>query len=376
MKRIIFCIALTAIFNLMPVNAQSEGRSQAQEKIPFKKIWSGRDLSNDLQSAAPPNLYNADAASWSKLWKAWRGEPVPIVDFDKELIVFCTTSSPNSCGINLSLDEQGDLEITSVTTLIGSDAKTFNYQIGLIDRAGIKSIEGKPIAPSNAATNKNPNSDVVEQLKQATQELLDAIASGDKAVWEKYLAEGSIYADEERRVLTKDELIKEINPLPKGYIGTIKIGETKALAQDNVVVLSHLDREDLELYGQKLVTYFHTTNTWAKQAGGQWKLVGTQVSAIPNERKPGKIDSKTLDSYAGQYQLAPEVFYTITREGDKLFGQRTGRAKEELLPLCGDIFYKKGVWRGEKVFERDSSGKIINMLDRRENNDLVWKKVK
>lgn len=305
MKRIIFCIALTAIFNLMPVNAQSERRSQAQEKIPFKKTWSGRDLSNDLQSAAPPNLYIADAASWSKLWQAWRGgEPLPKVDFDKELIVFCTTSSPNSCGINLSRDEQGDLKITSESTLIGSDAKTFDYQIGLIARAGIKSIEGKPIAPGNAAMNKNPNSDVVKQLKQATQELLDAIASGDKAVWEKYLAEGSIYADEEGRVLTKDELIKELNPLPKGYIGSIKMGEPKVLIQADVIVLSHRDREDLELYGQKIVTYFHTTNTWAKQADGQWRLVATQVMAIPNERKPAKIDSKMLDSYVGQYQLA------------------------------------------------------------------------
>ena len=67
--------------------------------------------------------------------------------------------------------------------------------------------------------------------------------------------------------------------------------------------------------------------------------------------------------------------YTITREGDKLFGQRTGRAKDELLPLCVDIFYRKGVWRGEKVFERDAQGNVVKMLDRRENNDLVWKKV-
>jgi ribosomal 30S subunit maturation factor RimM len=70
------------------------------------------------------------------------------------------------------------------------------------------------------------------------------------------------------------------------------------------------------------------------------------------------------------------VIYTITREGNKLFGQRTGRAREELLPLCEDTFYRKGVWRGEKVFERDSKGKVIRMLDRRENNDLVWRKVK
>ena len=222
----------------------------------------------------------------------------------------------------------------------------------------------------------NSDDEIVGRLKRATQELLDAIAPGDKAVWERYLAEGSIYTDEEGRVLAKDELIKELTPLPQGYVGTIKIGETRALVQENVVVLSHRDREDLELYGQKIVTYFHMTNVWARQKDGQWRLVSTQVMAIPNERKPAVIDPKSLDAYTGQYQIAPQVIYTVTREGEKLYGQRTGRAREELLPLCTDIFYRKGVWRGEKVFERDVQGRVVRMLDRRENNDLVWTKVK
>jgi len=237
-----------------------------------------------------------------------------------------------------------------------------------------------PLTSINAMSAPLPNNDtdneIVDRLKQATLELLDAIASGNKAVWQRYLAEGSIYADEEGRVLTKDELIKELNPLPKGYVGSIKIGDTKTLVRDDVVVLSHRDREELELYGQKIVTYFHMTNTWAKQRDGQWQLVSTQVMAIPNERKPALIDPKSLDAFTGEYELAPEVRYVITREGDKLLGQRTGRAKEELLPLCVDIFYRKGVWRGEKVFERDAQGKVVRMLDRRENNDLIWRKVK
>jgi hypothetical protein len=220
------------------------------------------------------------------------------------------------------------------------------------------------------------SAEIVEKLKRATQEMLDAVARGDKAVWDRYLAEGSIYADEEGRVLTKDELLKELRPLPAGYQGTIKVGETKSLVQENVVVLSHVDHEELVLYGQKLLTNFLTTQTWAKQKDGEWRVVSTQVMALPNERKPAAIDLKNLDSYVGQYELAPEVTYTITREGDALFGQRSGRAKEELLPLCVDIFYRKGSWRGEKVFQRDGQGRVIALLDRRENNDLVWKKIK
>ncbi len=229
---------------------------------------------------------------------------------------------------------------------------------------------------TNRMASDDANNAIIGQLKRATQELLAAVAPGDAAVWQRHLAEGCIYTDEEGNVKTKADLLKELKPLPKGYIGSIKMGEPKVLVQENVIVLSHRDREELKLYGQKLITWFHSTDTWAKSQNGQWQLVAAQVMAIPNERKPIALSPKKLDAYVGQYQLAPDVIYTITREGDKLFGQRTGRAREELLPLCEDTFYRKGVWRGEKVFERDATSRIVKLLDRRENNDLVWKKVK
>jgi hypothetical protein len=239
----------------------------------------------------------------------------------------------------------------------------------------LAALSGPLTARADAAT-QNPRDAVVEQLKRATQELLDAIAPGETMVWQKYLAEGCIYTDEEGNVKTKGDLLRELNPLPKAYIGSIKMGEPRVFFQGNVVVMSHRDREELELYGQKLITWYHSTDTWIKQQDGQWKLAAVQVTAIPNERTPVAVSPSKLDEYVGQYQLAADVVYTITREGNKLFGQRTGRVKEELLALCADTFYRKGVWRGEKVFERDDKGKVIRMLDRRENNDLVWKKVK
>src|SRR5262245_42050520 len=127
-------------------------------------------------------------------------------------------------------------------------------------------------------------------------------------------------------------------------------------------------------YGRGILPKAVSTPT--KSQNGQWNLVAVQVMAIPNERKPIALSPEKLDAYVGQYQLAPDVIYTVTREGDKLFGQRAWRAKEEWLPLYEDTFYRKGVWRGEKVFERDASGRVIKLLDRRENNDLVWKKAK
>ncbi|MEW6738001.1 MAG: hypothetical protein AB1489_42380, partial [Acidobacteriota bacterium] len=73
---------------------------------------------------------------------------------------------------------------------------------------------------------------------------------------------------------------------------------------------------------------------------------------------------------------APSVTYTVIREGDKLIGQRTGRSKEELLPANETTFFRKGTVRGEKIFVKDEKGRVVQMIDRRDNNDLVWKKIK
>ncbi|HEX5083024.1 MAG TPA: hypothetical protein VFY40_13335 [Blastocatellia bacterium] len=64
-----------------------------------------------------------------------------------------------------------------------------------------------PISVHAQNTNSSAGNDaagaIVEQLKRATQELLDAIAPGDVAIWRKYLADDCIYTDEEGNVKTR-----------------------------------------------------------------------------------------------------------------------------------------------------------------------------
>ena len=147
-RQSILFIVFVGFLNPIAVRADNVAWSPAQETMPFKQLWSGTALPNELLSAAPTSSYIADAASWAKLWHAWRGdERLPEVDFDKESIVFCTAISPNTCGVNVSVNQYGVLKVAPVRTLIASDAKTFNYQIGLIEREKIRSIEWTAIAP-------------------------------------------------------------------------------------------------------------------------------------------------------------------------------------------------------------------------------------
>lgn len=64
----------------------------------------------------------------------------------------------------------------------------------------------------------------------------------------------------------------------------------------------------------------------------------------------------------------------MTHAGAKLFGQRVGKPREELLPEAADRFFRPGV-RGVKIFVREKNGQVERLLDRRDGNDLVWKRV-
>jgi len=84
--------------------------------------------------------------------------------------------------------------------------------------------------------------------------------------------------------------------------------------------------------------------------------------------------SKFAD-YAGAYELAPGVTMTVSAEGDRLFSQRSGRGKEELIPEASDIFFRKGM-EGRRLFHYTVDGKVDTLIDRRNNEDIIWKKVK
>lgn len=146
MKKIIYFAIFVLGVNLM-IGAAQEGKN-----IEPVQTWSGKEIDNKVLKVPPKNGLSmgliSNETDWIKLWQAWRTGETPKIDFTKNLIVYCTTQTPNTCRVDLRLSQSGNLNILPRSTLIGSKAKTFNYQIVLVNRAGIKSIKGKSIAPS------------------------------------------------------------------------------------------------------------------------------------------------------------------------------------------------------------------------------------
>jgi hypothetical protein len=88
----------------------------------------------------------------------------------------------------------------------------------------------------------------------------------------------------------------------------------------------------------------------------------------------GKADPKKFAYYIGTYELVPGQTRSVIAEGDRLFVERDGK-KEELLPETSEIFFRKGV-EGRILFRYVGAGKVDALIDRRNNEDVVWRKTK
>jgi hypothetical protein len=121
----------------------------ATDAEPVKATWLG-EVEVNLRQEAPQSGYIASQQEWAKLWKAFRGtETLPEIDFTKDLILVAVNKDPNHISIIPSLDANGELHVTYVSTLIGFvNPRTCSYELAVISREGIKTINGQPL-PNN-----------------------------------------------------------------------------------------------------------------------------------------------------------------------------------------------------------------------------------
>jgi len=217
-------------------------------------------------------------------------------------------------------------------------------------------------------------SPITEQdLVRRTQELYDSIVSGNQEPWKKYFADDCTFSDEKGRTFDKTRLVADIAPLPKGYSGTIKIENVISRIVGDTAVLSYDANETETIFGQELHARYHITDTWV-QRNGQWQILASQAHRYYEDPAAGQIDERRFRDYVGRYELAPGQIRTITAFDGNLFNERNGK-KEELFRESGDLFFRKGV-EGRMLFRYDASGRVDAVIDRRNNEDVVWKKVK
>ena len=213
-----------------------------------------------------------------------------------------------------------------------------------------------------------------EELVRRTQELFDSVAAGDQKPWNLYFADDCLYFDEKGRSMDKAALVKDVTPLPNGYTGSIKLVKSQSRIMGTSAILSYDLDETETIFGQELHARYHGTDTWLYR-NARWQIIAGQMLRYYEDPAPATLDPKTFDRYVGTYELASGVTLTITRDAHQLFRQRGNKPREELVPEAVGVFFRKGV-EGRILFSTSDNGLVGTLIDRRNNEDVVWKKIK
>ena len=211
------------------------------------------------------------------------------------------------------------------------------------------------------------------ELRASTQQLLDAIAPGEAAVWDRLLDPAVVQVDENDVVRRKPEILAELKPLGPGLIGHLGIDDFRMIQSGDVAVVTHEDDESLDYHGQLIRSRFRMTDTWHRTPAG-WRLLGSQLLAVQEDPPAVVLDEATLCGYEGRYVLTTDIAVTTKCANNRLVFERAGRPASEFLPEVKDVFFEPGSPRTRRIFRRDTQGHVTGFVDRREGRDIAWQR--
>lgn len=230
-----------------------------------------------------------------------------------------------------------------------------------------------PAGPTDAATSAPPLSPVALELKRSTQALLDAIAPGNVAVWDRLIDENAIQVDENDVVRNKHEMLSALQPLGPGLVGYLTIDDFRVVVHGVTAVITHEDDEYLDYHGQILRSRFRMTDTWVHSPGG-WRLLASQVLAVLRDPPERKLEPSVLCGYSGTYELTTDI-KGVMRCGDgELLFERPGKPARHFRAELRDVFFEPGQARTRRIFIRDGRDEIAGFVDRREARDVLWRR--
>jgi len=95
---------------------------------------------------------------------------------------------------------------------------------------------------------------------------------------------------------------------------------------------------------------------------------------IPRERVAVKVDPKIFDAYVGEYELAPDRVFIVSKEGDRLMGAPKGQPQTELFPESETKFFLRVV-DAQVTFVKDDKGAVTHLI-LHQGRDQKAKKIK
>jgi len=110
-----------------------------------------------------------------------------------------------------------------------------------------------------------------------------------------------------------------------------------------------------------VVVLANTATGLVDAVGGNVLLIQAGEPAKPVGVRPTiKLDSTALESFTGEYVLAPGAVLKVTRSGNQLLAQLTGQPAFRIYPEAENRFYYRVV-DAQLAFDRDAGGKVTGL---------------
>ena len=206
---------------------------------------------------------------------------------------------------------------------------------------------------------------VKEEISKILQEMADAWPRKDQKVFERYLASSYLILNPSNEIETRAAVVQSVGQgleLPEGMKIKISVEGLEVTTEGNsaVAIYRHvfeMDSPQFQMKSPQRVSTFFVRN------GNTWLVLAEHRTYLPNIRPTKKMDPKALDAITGEYQAEGGKTAVVTREGDKIYSQKTDFPKLELTPDSESTFYAK---QGNQVtsftFIRDNEGKVLYMV--------------
>ena len=224
------------------------------------------------------------------------------------------------------------------------------------------------------ASTEATDPDLRMQLRAKDQAMVDAFATGDRAVFDAAMAPEAVYLDENGRRMDRAGFLAELKPLPPNTSGHIELADYTMSHFGDMATVTFKEVETEDYHGQILHAAYLTSETWRNTPSG-WKLAMAQTMAIPRDPPEVALSPDDRAAYTGTYRAAPDLLYEIKIEGGVLVGGLVGSTAAPLHAELKDVFFIAGRPRTRKIFQRNPQGAIIGYVDRREGEDVVWTRV-
>ena len=207
-----------------------------------------------------------------------------------------------------------------------------------------------------------------------TQQLVNGIAVGDTTAWNLYLDDSCLITSENGSVKTKQEFIKGIGVPPPYYKVSETITNPIFKFHTNVIVFCYTADLLLEAFGQKRLTEICQTDTWIKK-NNHWHLISSAALDKPNFPEAQKVFAPTINEIPGIYQLNETLGYRVFQDSAKLYIQRFGGKKNELICESDYVFYLVGNPLLRYIFIHNDQNKIVQLKVRRAGEGFIFNKI-